>query len=157
MASERIRNLQRKLARNRNLVERSFAGIDDGGWNRTVYETPRMWTVRDVLAHLVSAEQALCGLAESIAAGGRGAPDDFDYNEFNRTEQETYRSYAPQELLGMFRTARDRTVEWTGGLQAGQLERTGNHPAWGDLSVEGVLTAIHGHTLMHLKELKQSL
>jgi hypothetical protein len=146
MASKRIRNLQRKLARNRNLVERSFAGIGDGGWSRTVYETPRTWTVRDVR-----------GLAENIAAGGKGAPDGFDYNEFNRAEQDAYRSYAPQELLGMFRTARDRTVEWTGGLQDGQLDRKGNHPAWGELSVEGVLTAIHGHTLMHLKELKHSL
>jgi hypothetical protein len=154
MESTRIRAIQRKLTRNKDLVRRSFAGLGGDGWNRTVYQTPFVWTVRDVLAHLVSAEQALRGLAENIAAGGRGAPDGFDYNEFNRKEQDVHRSRTPQELLPMFLEARERTVDWAGGLNDGQLDRTGGHPALGELSVEGVLTAIQAHTLMHLTELK---
>jgi hypothetical protein len=154
MSDPRIRDIQRKLARNQSFVQRSFAGLSDDGWARTVYETPSVWTVRDVLAHLASAETALRSLAENIAAGGRGAPDGFDYNEFNRSEQDTHRSYPPQELLRMFLEARNRTVEWAGGLTAEQLDRRGNHPAFGKLSVEGMLTAIHGHALMHVKELK---
>ena len=118
-----------------------------------MYEDPIAWTLRDLLAHFVSAEKELRRLAENIAAGGMGAPDGFNYNEFNRTEQEAHRSYGPEELLRMFLQSRDSTLGWMSNLTEEQLNRKGRHPALGEITLESVLAAIHGHILMHLRDL----
>jgi hypothetical protein len=155
MTSERILDLTRKLERNKIRVQAAFENIPAEGWNRTVYENPAVWTARDLLAHFASAEKELRMLAENIAAGGAGAPEGFDYNEFNRREQEACRKCAPEELLRMFLEARDANLQWVNNLDEEQLDSKGRHPAMGEVTLEALLTAIHGHILLHLKELKE--
>jgi len=53
----------------------------------------------DVFAHFVSARASLLKLAQHIAAGGAGLPEDFDYDTFNAQEQTRLRDQSPQELL----------------------------------------------------------
>ena len=153
MTSSRIQDHQKRLERNRSLVLKTFSNVRPGGWSKTVYEEPTPWTLRDLLAHFVSAERALRELAENIAAGGEGAPEGFDYNAFNRREQNVYRAYSPEELLRMFSESRDSLLEWSGTLTAEQLDRKGRHPAWGEVTLSDVLSAVHGHTLLHIRDL----
>jgi hypothetical protein len=153
MTSYRIQDLQRKLERNKTLVQRTFAKIQPDGWNQSVYEKPARWTLRDLMAHFVSSEAMLLDLSRDVAGGGRGAPEGFDYEAFNREEQERYRSRTPDELMRMFAEARDATLAWTGSLVEGTLDRKGRHPALGEVTVEGILSAIHGHILLHMREL----
>jgi hypothetical protein len=39
------------------------------------------------------------------------------------------------------------------GLVEGLLDRKGHHPALGEVTLEDVLSTIHGHILLHLREL----
>jgi hypothetical protein len=110
MTSYRIQDLHKKLERNKALVLRTFGKIQGDGWNQAVHEKPVVWTHRDLLAHFVSSERMLLKLSKDIAGGGRGAPEGFDYDAFNREEQETFRSYTPEALLQMFGEARDSTL-----------------------------------------------
>jgi hypothetical protein len=153
MTSPRIQALKNKLERNKIRVLAAFVNLPDDGWEKAVYENPDPWTMRDLLAHFVSAERMLLTLAKDIAAGGKGAPADFNYDEFNRTEREVYRSHAPAELLQMFIQSRDSTLEWMNGLNEEQLDRKGLHPALGEVTLEDLLAAVHGHILLHLREL----
>jgi hypothetical protein len=41
-------------------------------WSAVVYREPHVWDVRDLLAHLLSAEQGLLRVAQDVAAGGAG-------------------------------------------------------------------------------------
>jgi hypothetical protein len=153
MTSYRILDLQKKLERNKTLVLRTFSKVPSDGWDKPVYTKPATWTLRDLLAHFVSSEHTLLKLSKDVAGGGRGAPEGFNYDSFNQEEQEKYRSQTPEELLRMFGEARDSTLEWINSLVEGLLDRKGNHPALGEVTLEQMLSAIHGHILLHMREL----
>jgi hypothetical protein len=156
MIVSRIQDLKNKLERNKVRVLAAFVNSPAGHWDRPVYQTPLRWTARDLLAHFVSTEQAMLRVMQDIAAGGRGAPEDFDYDEFNRREQERLQPDSPEELLRLFGRARDATLEWMGGLREEQLDRRGLHPALGEITVEQMLAAVHGHALLHLRDLPRA-
>ncbi len=153
MTSNRIQELFRKLERNKSLVLKTFANVPPDGWETAALEKPGSWTLRELLAHFVSSERMLLKLSKDVAGGGRGAPPGFDYDAFNRKEQVAFRSYEPGELLRMFGEARDSTLVWMGSLVEGALDRKGNHPALGEVTLEEVISAIHGHILLHIREL----
>ncbi|MBN2085711.1 MAG: DinB family protein [Anaerolineales bacterium] len=153
MTSQRIQELFKKMERNKSLVLRTFANVQPEGWDQAVHEKPGAWTLRDLLAHFVSSERMLLKLSKDISGGGRGAPQGFDYDAFNIKEQELYRAYAPEELLRLFGEARDSTLAWIGSLVEGALDRKGNHPALGEVTLEDILSTIHGHILLHIREL----
>jgi hypothetical protein len=153
MTSHRIQDLVKKLERNKALVLRTFAKVQPDGWSRPVNAKPAAWTLRDLLAHFVSSERMLLKLSMEIAGGGPGAPEGFDYDAFNGEEQEKYRSHSPENLLRMFGEARDSTLEWVSSLVEGVLDRKGSHPALGEVTLEENLSAIHGHILLHMREL----
>ena len=153
MTSNRIQEVLRKLDRNKSLVLRTFANVQPDGWDTAVHEKPGSWTLRELLAHFVSSERMLLKLSKDVAGGGRGAPPGFDYDAFNRKEQEAFRLHTPEELLKMFGEARDATLVWMGGLVEGALDRKGNHPTLGEVTLEDLLSAIHGHILLHIREL----
>jgi hypothetical protein len=153
MTASRIQDLKKKLERNKARVLAAFVNQPDENWEKPVYEKPARWTARDLLAHFVSSERMLLTLSKDIAAGGKGAPEGFDYDEFNRKEQEAYRSHTPTDLLQQFIQSRDSTLEWMNGLSEAQLDRKGLHPALGEVTLEETLAAMHGHILLHLREM----
>jgi hypothetical protein len=153
MPASRIQDLKNKLGRNKVRVLAAFINQPDENWSKVIYAEPARWTMRDLLAHFVSSERMLLKLSKDIAAGGKGAPEGFDYDEFNRREQEAHRSHTPADLLQMFIQSRDSTLEWVNGLKEDQLDRKGLHPALGNVSLEETLTAVHGHVLLHLRDL----
>ena len=130
-----------------------FSSLADDQWTRVVYSEPYPWTVRDLLAHFYSAEVGLLRLMQDIAAGGPGAPEDFDYNEFNAAEHKRLAGLPPSQLLPDLAAARESTIAWVSGLTDADLDRTGRHPALGVVSIEIFITAIYAHQLMHMRDL----
>jgi hypothetical protein len=113
--------------------------------------------VRGLLAHFVSAEAGLLRVAQDIAAGGPGAPEGFDYDAFNASEQERLAHLPREQLLADLLAARQVTLTWVEGLEEAALDRTGCHPALGETSVEAFINTIYGHQLMHMRDLMQVL
>jgi len=152
--------IERLLARLRKGITRSreiFEALDPAQWEAVVYETPYPWTVRDLLAHFLSAEEGLRHLAQDVVAGGEGAPEGFDYQAFNASEQDRLADASWDRLLDELIAARQRTLSWVEGLDEGDLDRSGRHPALGQITVETFIDAIYGHQLMHIRDLKQVL
>jgi hypothetical protein len=134
-----------------------LGGLDEAQWELTLYEEPVAWTVRDLAAHLLSAEEGLLRIAHDIAAGGRGAPESLDYDAYNAGEQIRLRGIPPAKLLTDLATTRQEAVAWIAELDEATLERTGHHPALGEVTLEQVLNAIHAHQLMHIRDLQALL
>jgi hypothetical protein len=152
--------LAKLLARLRKGIRRSelvFEMVDDEQWEAVVYDNPYSWTVRDLLAHLVSAEGGLLRLSRDVVAGGPGAPRGFDYQAFNRLEQERLADVPATELWCRLTARREETVLWVQELEERDLDRMGRHPALGEITVEAFMNAIHGHQLMHVRDLSHSL
>jgi hypothetical protein len=123
-------------------------------WSAVVYREPHVWDVRDLLAHLLSAEQGLLRIAQDVAAGGSGAPESLDHDVFNAEEQQRLKGRSPQELLAALAAARSATLAWVGTLDDAQLERIGRHPGLGRVTLEAMLLSMHGHQLLHLRDVQ---
>ena len=134
-----------------------LASLSVDRWTQIVYAQPYVWTVRDLVAHFFSAEQHLLALAQDVAAGGLGAPLGLDYDAFNAEEQERLKDRSPQELLPALAQARQATVAWVRTLDDRQLDRVGRHPALGEIPLETMLTAMYGHQLLHMRDLRSKL
>jgi hypothetical protein len=154
MTDPRADALAARLEKGRLKTFEIFNALTPGQWQQVLYQDP-IWRVRQLLAHFVSSEEQLLDLAMDVAAGGPGAPRDFDYDSFNATEQSRLEGLSVMELQGMLDQARQRTIAWVRTLDAVGLERIGHHPVLGQVTVETLVLSIYGHQLLHMRELSR--
>ncbi|MDH7490515.1 MAG: DinB family protein [Anaerolineae bacterium] len=157
MTTPRVESLLAKLEKGHRKTLEIFAALNPAQWAQVVYDTPHVWRARELLAHFVSSEEALLKVAQDVAAGGPGAPPDFDYDAFNAQEQERLKGHSPEELLAALDRARRATLDWVRTLDDATLDRVGRHPALGDVTLETMITAIYGHQLLHMQDLRDRL
>jgi len=156
MIEPRADALAARLEKGRQKTFEIFNALTPEQWQQPLYNDPT-WQVRHLLAHFVSAETQLLALVQAAAAGGPGAPPDFDFDRFNAAEQSRLEGQSPAALLHSLEQARQETIDWTRTLDAGQLDRIGRHPVLGDVTVETMLTSIYGHQLLHMRDLSRLL
>lgn len=154
---ERIDELVARLRKGGRKTAEILGGLDDAQWKMVLYAGPPTWTVRDLPAHFLSAEEGLLRIMQNVAAGGPGAPEEFDYNAYNADERARLAGIPPQTLLADLAVARETTVAWVVGLDEADLERAGRHPALGVVTLEVFINGIYGHQLMHMRDLQALL
>ncbi|MGD2105806.1 MAG: DinB family protein [Anaerolineae bacterium] len=154
---DRIEGLLTRLRRGIRRADQAFEKVEGESWELVVYPRPYPWTVRDLLAHLASAEESLLWVAQDVVSGGVGAPEGFDFEGYNASEQERLAKVLPAQLLRELREHRAETISWVEGLDESLLTVVGRHPALGEISVETFIRAIYGHQLMHVRDLMRIL
>jgi 1,6-anhydro-N-acetylmuramate kinase len=154
---ERVESLAARLHKGIEKTVETLHGLNNEQWQTTLYEKPYPWTVRDMLAHLVSTEEGLARIARDVAAGGPGAPEGLDYDHFNAEEQVRLAGIPVERLLADLAATREATVAWVSELDEADLDRMGHHPALGQVPLETLINVIHGHQLIHMRDLKALL
>lgn len=157
MAETRLRGLIARLERGQRKTTEAFGSLSPAQWERPIYDDPTTWTARNLLTHFLSSERELLRLCESVAGGGPGAPEGFDFDAFNAQQQPLYRDVPPAQLMEQLEAARARTLEWLRTLEDSQLDLMGRHPALGEVSLDTMIVAIYGHQLMHMRDLQSKL
>ncbi len=155
MPDPRLNELVGKLKKGHQKTSEILGALTPEQWQQVVYAEPYPWTVRDLVAHFVSAEELLLRLMQDVAAGGVGAPEGYDYNAANAQEQKRLAGRSVQNLLADQSAARQATVAWVSALEDETLNRIGRHPALGEVSLETMITAIYGHQLFHMRDLQR--
>ena len=155
---EQIDLLIRKLREEGDAIRARLAALPLEAWERPVYGEGQAWMVRDVLAHLVSAERGHQRLIADVAAGGSGSPPDFSVDEYNRRHVAALAGRSPADLLADFHSVRAETVALVSGLSDDDLARRGNHPALGPNTVlADFIRIVFMHGKMHLRDLTRAL
>lgn len=152
MTESRVEALMAKLQKGGQKTQEILGGLTAEQWQAVVYAEPSPWTVRDMLAHFLSAEEGLLRMTQDMASGRAGIPEGFDIETFNTEEQKRLADRSPQELLEALAAARQVTLDWVRTLDQDTLDRAGQHPVLGEISVEAMVTAIYGHQLMHMRD-----
>jgi hypothetical protein len=155
---KRVDKLTKRLHGGADSTMRLLASLSKAQWQAVLYQEPYPWTVRDMLAHLLSTEEGLARLARDVAAGGPGAPEGFDdYDHYNAEEQERLAGIPVETLLSDLAETREATIEWVATLEDAHLDLEGRHPALGQVPLETLINVIHGHQLIHVRDLKALL
>jgi len=150
----RVQALIAKLERGGRKTLEALGALAPEAWGATVYREPQVWDVRDLLAHLLSAEQGLLRVAQNVAAGGAGAPESLDHNVYNAEEQVRLKGLTPGQLLSALDSARQATLAWVRTLDDAQLDTVGRHPGLGQVTLEAIILSMHGHQLLHLRDVQ---
>jgi uncharacterized protein (TIGR03083 family) len=153
--AESISFLAERLRTEGAKVTQFFGALTDDQWASQVYTEGTTWTVRNVLAHLVTAERAFVKLFEQIRQGGPGASADFTIDRYNAAQQEKTQSLTPAELLDQFGAVRAEMSQWVAGLHAADLERIGRHPFLGETTLLEMIKMIYLHNHLHIRDVRK--
>jgi len=76
-----------------------FRSLSPAELRTQLYADGAQWTVQQVLAHFVAIERSMHWLFRNILAGGPGAPPDFDFERYNRSQTGKYAGLTIDELM----------------------------------------------------------
>ena len=108
--SERQRHINKRLRATGAATAEFFRSFAADSFQQQIYSTGGDWLLRDVLAHFVSIEHTFLNYGREILAGGEGAPEDFDIDEYNEAQIALKQHQEPDELLAAFEYAREETI-----------------------------------------------
>jgi DinB superfamily len=149
--------LAERLANENQKTLEFFRALSPEQWDCVVYPQGPVWTARHLLAHFVSAEQAIMRLVEDIYAGGTGAPEDFDIDGFNASEVADWVKRPQRELLDNFDRSRQACVALVKKMQPLDLAKSGRHPFLGWVTLEDIIKMLYRHDQIHLRDLRRLL
>ena len=131
-----------------------FGGLTDDQWKREVYTEGSVWTIRNILSHLMTSERASVKLFENIRQGGNGAAEDFIINRYNASQQEKTKELTPIQLLGQYEAMRAQMIEWVSGISDLDLNKTGRHPFLGVTTLREMIKMVYIHNQTHYRDLR---
>src|SRR5512146_1835180 len=150
-------NLAAKLKSEGEKMSSFFAGLTPEQWSAEVYTEGSAWTIRSILAHLMTAERAFVRLFEDVRQGGPGASEDFSIDRYNARQQEKTHDLSSDELLNGYRDARAKMIVWVSALHDSDLERTGRHPFLGVTTLREMIKMIYIHNQTHFRDIRRTL
>ncbi len=134
-----------------------FAALAPEQWQILVYTEGEQWTLRNVLAHFVMAEQGFLKLFANIRDGGPGAAEDFDIDRYNASQQEKTRELTPNELLEQFQATRVIMAALVASFSEEDLQKQGRHPFLGLTTLAEMVKMVYRHNQIHLRDLRKLL
>jgi hypothetical protein len=134
-----------------------FQQLDASEWEANIYSEGGHWTVRQILAHLISAEAGNKRIIENILAGGEGTPANFDLDAYNASEVPKWNAAEPGELLDQFRKQREITSRFASRITDEDYHRAGRHPFLGKATILEIFKLILVHNQIHSRDIKRVL
>ncbi len=152
-----MKKLSRKLQTEGEKTLTFFRALGPEDWTKEVYSEGATWRVRDILAHITSAEHSIPRLIRVLLEEGKQAPPDFDLDAYNQRKVREMADYTPDDLLTLFEQRRAETVALVEKLSPEDLQTVGRHPFLGDAPVEDMLKLMYRHIQIHQRDIRKML
>ncbi|HLF28928.1 MAG TPA: DinB family protein [Anaerolineae bacterium] len=149
--------IQKRLRDEGDKLITMFERLSPEQQSLTLYSDGMDWSLKDLLAHLTSAERAFLYYGRDILNGGAGAPEGFDLNGFNQREVGQLRERAFAQLIDDLRAVRRETIEFVGQIADADFARRGRHPFFGQMSIDEMFKLIYRHTMLHLRDVRRAI
>jgi hypothetical protein len=118
-------------------------------------EGPETWSAFDIIGHLIQGEKADWMIRTKIILSDKS---DKSFEAFDRFAQfKTSQGKSINDLILEFTSLREANIEELKNLQIneGDLSKTGNHPAFGAVSLRQVLATWVAHDLSHIAQISR--
>ena len=106
-----------KLRKEGEKMSNFFEGLTEKQWMVDVYTEGAVWTIRSLLAHLMTAERAFIKLFENVLQGGVGVTEDFVIDRYNASQQEKTKGLRPAELLEQYKLVRADMIKFVSRIR----------------------------------------
>lgn len=134
-----------------------FGNLSPNEWQSSIYTEGAHWSVKDILAHFVTAEDGVCRLLAGVLAGGEGTPEDFDIDAYNARKVASLKEASPQDLLAKFQAIRQTSIALVAGVKPEDLHRQGRHPWLGVAPVEDIIKLMYRHNQIHQRDIRRAI
>ncbi|MBP7688866.1 MAG: DinB family protein [Thermoflexales bacterium] len=155
--SDRHSLIQKRLRDEGDKLLAIFEALNDEQWSMTIYTDGAVWTIKDLLAHQVSAEREFQYYGRDILAGGSGAPEDFSINTFNNAAVVAMADRTAADLLDALRVTRQASIDLVATIEEANFTRQGRHPYFGLMTIEDMFKLIYRHNMMHARDVRRVL
>jgi hypothetical protein len=122
-----------------------------------LYQDGAQWKVQQVLAHFTAIERSMQALFRNILAGGPGAPPDFDFERYNRSQTGKYDGLTVDELIERFKAVRQETIRIVREMQEEDLDREGLHAFHGKGKLDRFIRWAYEHARLHEDDIRKML
>lgn len=151
---ERIRE---KLTSSLQELLSHLEDLDEQQWQATVYADQSIWSVSDLLRHLVDAERGMTELMKRIRDGAGGVPPDFDINRWNARVIQKAKEKSATQLLKELKEGRPRLLDFVDQLSEDDWHKKGRHATLRILSIEEICHLIADHEQAHVADIKRAI
>ncbi len=134
-----------------------FRALTPEQWRTPIYTEGSCWTVREVLCHFVDAERNLSRIVVDVLAGGSGAPEGIDVNQWNENAVGQMEHWEPAALLDAFADARQATLAAFERVEDADFDRVGRHPVLGMRPLDELIKIMYLHNKAHQREIERVL
>jgi len=134
-----------------------FRSLSPAELRTQLYQDGAQWTVQQVLAHFAAIERSMHRLFTDILAGGPGAPPDFDFERYNRSQTRKYDGLTLDELIERFQAVRGETVRIVREMQEEDLDREGLHAFHGRGRLDRFIRWAYEHVRLHEEDIRRRL
>ena len=155
--NDRKQALREHLAAARAVVTDVFGAFGPADWERPIASSEGAWTVKQALAHLVSAEIGQLGTGQRMLTGEARLGEGFSLDFWNRRQVEKRKDQPPAVLLDELAALRQNLLAWIDGLAEADLDRSGQHGRGDVITVEQLCYRIGEHELEHALEIQRAL
>jgi uncharacterized protein (TIGR03083 family) len=155
--SDRHRLIQKRLRDEGDKLLAIFEELTAPQWSTTLYTDGAVWTIKDLLAHQISAEREFQYYGRDILSGGPGAPEDFSIDTFNNAAVASMADRTAADLLNDLRATRQATIDLVATIADADFARQGRHPFFGTIAIEDMFKLIYRHNMMHARDLRRVL
>jgi uncharacterized damage-inducible protein DinB len=143
--------LLKRLEGSRAVLLAVIADLPDSALDRRATEG---WSIREMLTHLVNAEEDHRRVIAVVAAGeAHRLPATLDMNAHNEQRVAARGHLTKEELLAALADQRRQTETLLLQLRADQMEWIAPHPVLGDKTLDEVFRIIGMHERLHARDI----
>ncbi len=154
---DEIHHLKMRLSTEADKILNFFKELTPEQWEKEIYLDGSHWRVKQILAHLVSTEEAIIELVNDVLMGGAGAPEDFDINAFNERRSVEMSNFTIPVLLEQFTQKRQSSILLVSRMTPADLTRLGRHPFLGMVTLGEIIRLLYLHSQIHLRDIRRVL
>jgi uncharacterized protein (TIGR03083 family) len=149
--------IQKRLRDEGDKLIAVFEALRPADWQTIIYTDGMVWTIKDLLAHQISAEREFQYYGCDILNGGQGAPEGFVINDFNNAAVTQLADRDVAALLADLRATRQTTIDLVASIEEDEFALQGRHPFFGLMTIEDMFKLIYRHNMLHLRDLRRVL
>jgi len=126
-------------------------------WEQQIQDEDQLWTVRQIVAHLVSAQKGMSTQIVNISQDKNLVPEDFDLNRWNQSQVKKSVERTPHELMTALQEDFERLKETVKHFTDAELDKRGRHGSLRIMSVEEIARTVGEHDVDHATIIAEKL